>query len=82
MMSFNIPANETPEQARQRMMAARAPAMTAMPTNVGGGIQAVAEAVMARQQQQQAQFPEAPGGAQPSMMTSFKNMFGLGGGLH
>jgi hypothetical protein len=82
MMSFNIPANETPEQARQRSAAGQAPAMQQMPTNFGSGIQAVAEALMAREQQQQSQFPVAPGGAQPSGMTRLQNMFGLGGGLY
>lgn len=82
MMSFNIPANETPEQARQRMAQAPAPAMTPMPTNVGSGIQAVAEALMAREQQQQSQFPAAPRNAQATAMTRVKNMFGLGGGLY
>jgi hypothetical protein len=82
MMSFNIPAHETPEQARQRMQAQQMQLASSMPTDVNSGVQAVANAMMARQAQHQAQFPAAPGGAKPSLLQGFKNMFGLGGGLY
>ncbi|PYE98926.1 hypothetical protein C8J35_103527 [Rhizobium sp. PP-F2F-G38] len=79
MISFNIPAHETPEQAQQRMQAAQYQLATHMPTDVGSGIQSVANALMARQRQRSAAFPQAPDGAQqPSFTTRVGNMFGLG----
>ena len=79
MMSFNIPSNETPEQAQRRMQAAQYQLATHMPTDVGSGIQSVANALMMREQQRSAAFPKAPdGAAQPSLMSRVGNMFGLG----
>ncbi|CVI14827.1 conserved hypothetical protein [Agrobacterium fabacearum CFBP 5771] len=75
MQSFLIPANETPEQAAQRKKIAVAQALTSPPQDVGSGIQAIGNAIMQHQQQQNAAFPAAPGGAKPSFMTAMKNMF-------
>jgi|GEM_PF-6470598 len=82
MQSFNIPTRETPEQARERMRQRQVQLAGSMPTDMGSGMQAVASALMARQQQQQAAFPAAPGGGSISAVQGFKNMFGLGGGLY
>jgi hypothetical protein len=82
MVSFNIPANETPEQAQLRMRADQMRVAASHPTDMASGIDAVTQALMLRQRQQQALFPATPGGEKPSMMTGFKNMFGLGGGLY
>lgn len=82
MQSFNIPARETPEQAAERMRRQQVQLASNMPTDVGSGMQAVANALIARQQQQQAAFPTAPGGGAISPLQGFKNIFGLGGGLY
>lgn len=81
MMSFNIPANETPEQAAERKRQAVASALMGpqqMPQNVGEGIQAMGQAIMMRQKKQNAAFPAAPGGGKASFATNFANLFSGG----
>lgn len=75
MSSFLIPANETPDQAQKRKKMAVAQALMSQPQDIGSGIQALGNAIMYQQQQQNAAFPAAPGGAKPSFMTAMKNMF-------
>ncbi|MEH3109470.1 MAG: hypothetical protein PGN22_05120 [Agrobacterium cavarae] len=75
MQGFLIPANETPEQAAQRKKMAVAQALMPVPQNVGSGLAAIGDAILYDQEQQNAAFPVAPGGAKPSFMTAMKNMF-------
>lgn len=82
MNGFLIPANETPEQAEQRKKSAVAQALMSPPQDVGSGIEALGNAMLYRQQQQNKAFPVAPGGAKPSFMYAMKNMFGGGGGMY
>lgn len=82
MQSFNIPAGETPEQAKQRIQQQQLQFATRPPTDIGSGMQAVAQALMARQAEQQGAFPAVPGGGAVSPMQNIRNRFGLGGGLY
>lgn len=86
MNSFLIPADETPEQAalRKRQAVAQALMPQSMPQNVGQGINALGQAIALRAQRQNEQFPTAPGGAKPSLMTTMANLFsgGNNGGLY
>lgn len=82
MQSFNIPATQTPQQAQDRLRQQQMMLAGNAPTDMGSGIQAVAQALMARNEQQQAAFPSMPGGGRASPFQGFKNMFGLGGGLY
>lgn len=81
MKSFLMPPRLTPEQARQRSQSARLQLAGNMPTDMGSGMQAVANALMTRHAEQQAMFPAAPGGGRTSPMQGLKNMFRLGGGM-
>lgn len=78
MMSFNIPADETPEQAAERKRQAVASALMGPPQNVGEGIQAMGQAILQRQKKQNAAFPAAPGGGKASFATNFANLFSGG----
>ena len=82
MQSFNIPAGQTGVSPSDRMRQQQMHLMGNMPTNAGSGMQAVMQALMARQAQQQSAFPSVPGGGSISPFQGFKNMFGLGGGLY
>lgn len=84
--SFLIPANETPEQAAMRKRQAVQSALMggALPQNVSQGLGALADGLVSRQTQQNAAFPQAPGGGTPSFGSSLMNLFSRGnnGGLY
>lgn len=75
MNSFLIPANEFPDQAEKRKKMAVAQALMSQPQDIGSGIQALGNAFLQQQPQQNAAFPAAPGGTKPSFMAAMKNMF-------
>lgn len=53
------------------------------PDTAGGGVGALLNGLAQwRQRQPAQQYPDAPGGAQPSLMTSLMNRFGSNGGLY
>lgn len=82
MQSFIFPSGESVEDQERRMLAARQQLAGNMPTDLGSGIQSVAQALALREQARQAQFPSAPGGGKPSFGTRMGNMFGFGGGMY
>ena len=84
MPSFNIPANETPEQRKRRVIAQALSAPSAMPQNVGEGLASIGQAFLTRQANQNAAFPTAPGRGKADWATNFRNLFtrGNNGGLY
>lgn len=86
--TYNIPANETPEQAAMRRNRRIAEVLAGrpdvMPQNLGQGLAAIGDALVERQAKQNAAFPVAPGAAKPDWATNFRNLFtrGNNGGLY
>lgn len=77
----------TPDQRREQIQQQFAQQILGQtPTTTAGGMgQLAAGLAMWRQHQQdqpQNQFPDAPGGAQPGLMTRIGNFFGNNGGLY
>ncbi|WP_427351164.1 hypothetical protein [Erwinia amylovora] len=87
MQSFIFDQKSPPERTRQRMQADQMQLATNMPTDVSGGVMAVAQALMNRNAQNGATFPTAPAapaGAPPmSLGSTLMNKLGMnrGGGL-
>jgi len=46
------------------------------PQDLGSGLQSLGQAFAMRAQQQNANYPAAPGGAKPSFFTTMQNLFG------
>jgi hypothetical protein len=61
------------EALRKRQAVAQA--LMQPPQGIGDGIASLGQAMLYRQQNQNAMFPTAPGGAKPSFMTAMRNMF-------
>jgi hypothetical protein len=75
MQNFNIPANQTPEDAEARKKMAVMQALMKPPQGIGDGLSVLGSAIAQRQQQNPAnQFPKAPGGMSPGMGTQFINL--------
>jgi hypothetical protein len=73
----------TPEQRRQAMQQQIAQQIMGQPANTPeGGISQLAAGLAQWRGRQQQQYPDAPGGASPSMMTNLRNLFGNNGGLY
>jgi uncharacterized Ntn-hydrolase superfamily protein len=87
MGAFNIPANETPEQAAQRKKQAVAMALAQPAQNVGQGLGQLGLGIMSGLQTRAGQggaYPQAPATAQPSFGTHLMNLLtgNQNGGLY
>lgn len=76
-------AQPQPEDEQRKAAIMQALMGQGQPHNMGQGMEAIGKAIAFQNMQRNKQFPAAPGGADPSMGTSFMNMLtrGNNGGL-